>query len=77
MSVFSEGEGDLGRTHLTLHQIETGDAKPVKLPPLLVPLHLQHEMSDHLKQMLAKIIQPSHSPWAAPVVLTRKRDGGL
>lgn len=78
MSVFSEGEGDLGRTHLTLHQIDTGDAKPVKLPPRRVPLHLQHEVADHVKQMLANnIIQPSHSPWAAPVVLVRKRDGGL
>lgn len=78
MSVFSEGEGDLGRTHLTLHQIDTGDAMPVKLPPRRVPLHLQQEVSDHLKQMLENnIIQPSCSPWAAPVVLVRKRDGGL
>lgn len=62
MSVFSTGEGDLGRTHLTMHQIDTGDAKPVKLPPRRVPIHLQHEVSEHLKQMLANdIIQPSNS----------------
>ena len=68
----------MGRTHLTLHQIDTGDAKPVKLPPRRVPIHLQQEVTEHLKQMLANdIIQPSHSPWAAPVVLVRKRDGGL
>lgn len=78
MSVFSVGEGDLGRTHLTLHQIDTGDAKPVKLPPRRIPIHLQHEVSEHLKQMLTNdIIQPSNSPWAAPVVLVRKRCGGL
>lgn len=78
VSVFSTGEGDLGRTHLTLHKIDTGDAQPIKLPPRRVPIHLQQEVSDHLKQMLANnIIQPSHSPWAAPVVLVRKRDGGL
>ena len=78
LSVFSFGDDDLGRTHLTLHQIDTGEARPVKLPPRRVPLHLQNEVSDHLKQMLENdIVQPSHSPWAAPVVLVRKRDGSL
>lgn len=78
LSAFSTGDHDLGRTHRTLHQIDTGDAKPVKLPPRRVPLHLQQEVSEHLKQMLDNdIVQPSCSPWAAPVVLVRKRDGGL
>ena len=78
LSVFSTGDHDLGRTHLTLHQIDTGNAKPVKLPPRRIPLHLQQEVAEHLKEMLDHdIVQPSHSPWAAPVVLVRKRDGGL
>lgn len=78
LSMFSTGDHDLGRTHLTLHPIDTGDAKPVKLPPRRVPLHLQQEVSDHIKDMLKNdIIQPSCSPWAAPVVLVRKRGGGL
>lgn len=78
LTVFSKGDHDLGRTHFTLHQIDTGGAKPVKLPPRRVPLHLQQEVSEHLKQMLDNdIVQPSHSPWAAPIVLVRKRDGGL
>lgn len=47
LSVFISGDNDLGRTHLTLHQIDTGEAKPVKLPPRRVPLHLQHEVSEH------------------------------
>lgn len=78
LSVFSSGDNDLGRTHLTLHQIDTGGARPVKLPPRCVLLHLQHEVSEHLRQMLENdIVQPSPSPWAAPVVLVRKRDGSL
>lgn len=78
LSVFSAGERDLGRTRLMLNNIDTGEVKPVKLPPRRVPLHLQEEVSGHLKQMLANnIIQPSNSPWAAPVVLVHKRDGGL
>ena len=77
VSVFSTGDHVLGRTHLTLHQIDTGEAKPIKLLPRRVPLHLQQEVSENLKQMLDHdIVQPSHSPWAAPVVLVRKRDGG-
>lgn len=76
--MFSTGDTDLGRTKLTLHQIDTGDAKPVKLPPRRVPLHLQKEVADHIKQMQENgIIRPSCSPWAAPVVLVRKRDGSL
>lgn len=78
LSVFSRGETDLGRTHLTMHEIDTGEAKPIKLPPRRVPLHLQQEVADGLKQMLdSGIIRPSCSPWAAPVVLVRKKGGGL
>lgn len=78
LPVFSTGNTDLGRTKLTLHQIDTGDAKPVKLPPRRVPLHLQKEVADHVKQMQENgIIRPFCSPWAAPVLLVRKRDGSL
>ena len=37
-SVVSQGETDLGRTHLTMHEIDTGE---IKLPPRRVPFHLQ------------------------------------
>lgn len=78
ISVFSRGETDLGRTHLTPHKIDTGDAKPIKMHPRRVPLHLQQEVAHNLKQMLADgIISPSCSPWAAPVVLVKKKQGGL
>lgn len=74
-AVFSTGESDLGRTHWALHRIDTGDADPVKLPPRRVPLHLQQEVAEHVKQMQENdVICPSCSPWAASVVLVRKRD---
>ena len=36
--MFSKDEYDLGKTHLVEHDIETGDAPPVKLPPRRFPL---------------------------------------
>ena len=76
--MFSRGETDLGRTPLILHEIDTGDAKPVKKHPRRIPLHLQQEVTENLKQMLDNgIVRPSCSPWAAPVVLVKKKQGGL
>lgn len=76
--VFSKGDTDLGRTHLASHKIDTGSAQPVKLPPRRVPLHLQQDVAEQIKQMQDNgIIRPSCSPWAAPVVLVRKKDGSL
>lgn len=67
-------DAELGRTHLTTHEIDMGDAKPIKLPLQRIPLHLQQEVTDHLKQMLdSGNIQPSSSPWAANVLSLCKR----
>lgn len=72
--LFSAGDTDLGRTHLISLQINTGAAPPIKIAARRVPLHLQQEVTDHIKQMLDNgIIQPSCSPWAAPVVPVRKK----
>lgn len=78
LSVFSQGETDLGSTHMNMHIIDTRDAKPIKLPPRRVPLHLQQAEADNLKQMLdSGIICHFCSPWAAPVVLVGKKGDGL
>lgn len=78
MSVFSRDDNDLGRTHLTFYEIDTGQTPPIKMAPRRVPLHLQKEVTDHTKEMQKRgNIQPSVSPWAEPVVPVRKKDGGL
>lgn len=47
--VFSTGDSD--PAHWAVHCIDTGDANSVKLPPRRVPLHLQREVAEHVKQM--------------------------
>lgn len=37
--VFIEPDGSLGRTDLVKHSINTGDARPIKLPPRRLPIH--------------------------------------
>ena len=75
-SIFSKEPGDLGRTSLVKHHIDTGNNNPVRQGVRRVPIHKQHEIKEHLDSMLNEgIIQPSCSPWAAPVILVPKKDG--
>ena len=71
--VFSKDEFDLGKTHLEEHHIETGDAAPVKLPPRCIPLAFVDEDHRELEKLKNRgVIQPSTSPWAAPLVMVQK-----
>ena len=69
-----EGE-PLGRTNLVQHTIDTGTAKPIRQRPRRVPIHLQDTVKEEIEKMMTlNIIEPSMSPWAAPVVLVKKKD---
>ncbi|XP_062416267.1 uncharacterized protein LOC134107922 [Pungitius pungitius] len=73
---FANHDEDFGRTDLVQHRIHTGDAAPIReryrpLPPLMYK-----EMKNLLAEMLEKgVIRESCSPWAAPIVLVKKKDG--
>ncbi|CAG2199128.1 unnamed protein product [Mytilus edulis] len=76
--IFVGPDGSLGRTDRVKHYIDTGDAKPVKISPRRVALKQRDVLEEELKKMIDKnLIEPSCSPWAAPVCLVKKRDGSI
>ena len=76
--VFAIDQHDLGYATAIRHQINTGEAPPIRQRPRRIPPAHRQETKHLLKDMLNNnIIQPSSSPWASPVVLVRKKDGSL
>eukprot|EP00731_Ephydatia_muelleri_P026442 Em0018g542a len=76
---FTDVMSDLpGKAELVEHRIETGDAKPVRLPPYRLP----HAYRDIVKKELEEmekygIIEKSTSDWFSLIVLAKKKDGTL
>lgn len=66
-------DGHLGCTSLAEHVIDTGDAKPINLPPYRTSPAKKRIIEEQIQQMLRdNIIEPSTSPWAAPVVIVNR-----
>ena len=58
------------------HRINTQDAAPIRQPPRRLPSAKQQEAAQAIEEMKRDgVIEPSVSPWAAPIVLVRKKDG--
>ncbi|HMB90929.1 MAG TPA: reverse transcriptase family protein, partial [Rhodothermales bacterium] len=73
---FAKGSWDIGACRVEPHTVETGNALPINTPPHNMPYHLRPVLRKELDDMLAGgIIEPSMSPWAAPIVYVRKKDG--
>ena len=74
--VIAVGENSLGHTSLVYHSIDTGSSRPVRQQARRLPVHQKQEVRELLDDMLSRgVIEPSHSPWASPIVLVRKKDG--
>ena len=54
------------------------DTHPISIPPYrMAPVELK-ELKEQLKDLLEKgFIRPSISPWGAPMLFVRKKDGSL
>jgi len=73
---FAPSSSDLGFCPLVEHDIDTGDARPIKQSPRRPPLAAREAEDEILDEMLATgVIEPSNSSWASPVCLVKKKDG--
>ena len=72
--VFAVKDQDRGRTGLVQHNIDTGDARPIRVPPRRMAIARRAEAEKMIGEMSrAGVIEPSHGPWVAPAVLVTKR----
>jgi len=76
--VIAAGPDDLGHTQVLSHHIDTGDAPPIRQAACRVPMPCREKVQQLLQDMLSKkIISPSKSLWASPVVLIQRKDGSI
>ena len=77
ITVISDGD-TTGHTDVVVHTIETGDSFPIAVPQYRCsPAEDAYKEKEVKKMLDTGVIQPSESPWAAPVVLVKKHDGTL
>lgn len=68
--------GQLGRTSLIYHRIDTGDALPIKQRCYRLSPIKQKALLDEVDKMLKlNVIEKCESPWLSPVLITPKKNG--
>ena len=78
MDVFALNSQELGTTSLVKHVIDTRNHPPVRQSVRCTPFALRNKVDGMVQEMLTQeVIQPSQSPWASPIVLVKKKDGGI
>ena len=77
-SVLSSGDSDVGCTNVIKHKIETLTEEPVQVPVRRLQGPILREIEENCKKMEEEgIIRRSKSPYSAPVVPIRKKDGTI
>ncbi|GAA6081795.1 uncharacterized protein LOC125141175 [Tachysurus ichikawai] len=68
---------EIGRMSIVKHRIITTDEVPMRKRPYRLSREKQQFVDKEIQELLdKKIIRPSISPWASPVVVVPKKDGG-
>ena len=76
--VFAVNAKKPSRVNNATHSIDTGGSLPIFRKPYPIPYAYTNEFDQQVQQMLDNdIIRPSKSPWNAPVILVKKKDGSL
>ena len=78
LDVFAESDADVGTTNLTFHEIDTDYIRPLRQPERRIPYgEMRTAVESEIEKLVgAQIARPSTSPWASPVVMVQKKDGG-
>ena len=67
-----------GQTTVIEHEIHVENAAPVRHRAYQIPYSQREAVKKELDAMLkAGVVRPSTSPWASPIVIVEKKDGGL
>lgn len=76
LQAFSKDKFDVGECKVVVHEIDTGDAKPVKQKPYRLSFAEEREAHRQIAEVVAAgKVKPCNSPWASPVVMALKKDG--
>ena len=76
--IFVGPDGKLGLTNLIEHSIDTGNHLPIKQRSRRLPIAQREAVEKELNKLEKQgLIEPSDSPWAAPLVIVTKKDGSL
>ena len=71
------GSALTGHTDAVEHTIDTGNSTPIRCAPRrMSPQKIKQEKACVAEMLAGVQIEPSDSPWSAPVVLVTKKDGG-
>jgi hypothetical protein len=76
--LFNKTLNEPGNASKVTHTIDTQDNRPINQPPYHAGPKEREVIQQQINEMLnSKVIQPSKSPWAAPVVLVKKKDNSV
>lgn len=74
--VFAANKQEIGQFSGVFHDIDVGSNAPIRQAPRRVPPYRLAEVDELVAQMESmRVIEPSSSAWASPIVLVKKKDG--